>query len=96
MGVRLVRRASQVLLDSSLPDEEMAAIELALEGFSDEGVSFHALRARRAGSKRHVDLHMVVPPETTVRSGHAMSGRVKGAVRDAVPNAEVLIHLEDH
>ena len=96
MGIRLVRRAGQVLLDSSLPDDEMAAIEQALEGFRDEGVSFHALRGRRAGSKRHVDLHMVVPPETTVRNGHPMSGRVKGAVREALPNAEVLIHLEDH
>jgi cation diffusion facilitator family transporter len=96
MGVRLVRRAGQVLLDSSLPDDEMAAIERALEGFHVEGVSFHALRARRAGSKRHVDMHMVVPPDTTVRHGHVMSGRVKGAVREALPNAEVLIHLEDH
>ena len=39
---------------------------------------------------------MVVPPDTTVRAGHAMSGRVKGAVREALPNSEVLIHLEDH
>ena len=96
MGVRLVLRAGQVLLDSALPEGEMEAIERVLEGFAADGVSFHALRARRAGSKRHVDLHMVVPPDTTVRAGHAMSGRVKGAVREALPNSEVLIHLEDH
>ncbi len=64
--------------------------------FEREGVSFHALRGRRAGAKRLVDLHMVVPPDTTVRRGHAMSGRVKGAVRAALPGTEVLIHLEDH
>lgn len=96
MGLRLVRRAGDVLLDSSLPDDEMAAIRRVLEGYATrEGVSFHALRARRAGIKRHIDLHMVVPPETTVRAGHAMSGEVKGAVRAALPNADVLIHLED-
>lgn len=97
VGARLVWRAVQVLLDSSLPADEMAAIEAVLAGFSaSDGVSFHALRGRRAGSKRHVDMHMVVPPETTVRSGHAMSGRVKSAVQRRLPNAEVLIHLEDH
>ena len=86
-----------MLLDTALPPEEMEAIEVVLAGFSrDEDISFHALRGRRAGSKRHVDLHMVVPPDTTVRNGHAMSGRVKTAVRDALPNTEVLIHLEDH
>jgi len=96
LGVRLTVRAASVLLDSSLPPDEIALIEGVLAGFEDEGVSFHALRGRRAGSKRHVDMHMVVPPETTVRTGHTMSGRVKGAVRDALPGAEVLIHLEDH
>lgn len=97
IGARLAWRAAQVLLDTALPPDEMQAIEVVLAGFSrDEDISFHALRGRRAGSKRHVDLHMVVPPDTTVRNGHAMSGRVKTAVRDALPNTEVLIHLEDH
>jgi cation diffusion facilitator family transporter len=96
MGVRLSWRAIQVLLDGSLPDEDLAVIEGVLAGFTADGVSFHALRGRRAGSKRHVDLHMVVPPETTVRHGHTLSGQVKSALREALPNLEVLIHLEDH
>lgn len=95
VGGRLLSRAVQVLLDRALPEEEMAVIEGVLTGFAGDGVSFHALRGRRAGSKRHVDLHMVVPPETTVRSGHVMSGRVKGAVREALPDTDVLIHIED-
>lgn len=97
VGARLVGRAVQVLLDSSLPPEEMALIARVLDDFADrDGVSFHALRGRRAGSKRHVDLHMVVPPETSVRAGHVMTGRVKSAVRQVLPNTDVLIHLEDH
>jgi cation diffusion facilitator family transporter len=96
VGARLVWRAVQVLLDGSLPQGELAVIEGVLARFEAEGISFHALRGRRAGSKRLVDMHMVVPPETTVRRGHAMSGRVKGAVRAALPETEVLIHLEDH
>jgi cation diffusion facilitator family transporter len=95
VGGRLVWRAVQVLLDRALPDEERGVIEGVLTGFAVDGVSFHALRGRRAGSKRHVDLHMVVPPETTVRNGHLMSGRVKGALRAALPDTDVLIHIED-
>jgi cation diffusion facilitator family transporter len=96
VGARLAWRAAHVLLDGSMPQSEIAVIERVLAGFAEEGVSFHALRGRRAGSARLVDLHMVVPPDTTVRRGHAMSGRVKGAVRAALPGTEVLIHLEDH
>ena len=96
VGARLVWRAAHVLLDGSLPEGDMRAIEGVLAGFEGEGVSFHAVRGRTAGSKRLIDLHMVVPPETTVRRGHAMSGRVKAALVAALPGAEVLIHLEDH
>jgi len=97
VGGRLAWRAVQVLLDTSLPPDELTVIEDVLAGFARaEAISFHAVRGRRAGAKRHVDMHMVVPPETTVREGHAMSGRVKAAVRRALPNTEVLIHLEDH
>ena len=95
VGGRLLWRGVQVLLDRALPDDERDVIEGVLTGFTADGVSFHALRGRRAGSKRHVDLHMVVPPETTVRNGHLMSGRVKGALRAALPDTDVLIHIED-
>jgi cation diffusion facilitator family transporter len=96
MGVRLCWRSAQVLLDQSLPETDILVIEEVLARFTGDGVSFHAVRGRRAGAKRLVDLHMVVPPETTVRTGHEMSGRVKGALVQALPNTEVLIHLEDH
>jgi hypothetical protein len=39
---------------------------------------------------------MVVPPDTTVRHGHRLSGEVKGELVRALPGTEVLIHLEDH
>lgn len=96
LGAGLTRRAVQALLDHTLPADEMGDIASTLDRMSGDGVSFHAVRARRAGSTRHIDLHMVVPPDTTVREGHAMSGRVKAALRDAVTNADILIHLEDH
>ncbi len=97
VGARIAWRAGQILIDQSLPEEEMHLIATALDDFADrEGVAFHALRARRSGSKRHVDMHMVVDPDTTVRDGHVLTGRVKTAVQRALPGSEVLIHLEDH
>ncbi len=97
VGARIAWRAAQVLIDRALPDEEMEVIAGVLTRFAEaDGVGFHALRGRHAGSKRHIDMHMVVPPETTVRDGHVLSGRVKSAVQEVLPGSEVLIHLEDH
>ncbi len=97
VGARIAWRAGQILIDQALPDEEMDLISTTLDAFAArEGVGFHAVRARRSGTKRHIDMHMVVDPDTTVREGHALSGRVKAAVQRALPGSEVLIHLEDH
>ena len=97
VGAGIAWRAGQILMDRALPDDEMDLIAATLDDFAArEGVGFHALRARRSGSKRHVDMHMVVDPETTVREGHVLTGRVKTAVQRALPGSEVLIHLEDH
>jgi len=97
VGARIAWRAGQILMDQALPEQEMDLISATLDEFAArEGVGFHALRARRSGTKRHIDMHMVVDPDTTVREGHALSGRVKAAVRRALPGSEVLIHLEDH
>lgn len=95
IGGRIAWQSGQVLVDRNLPPSDLETIGRVLGHFSGAGVSFHAVRGRRAGAKRHVDLHMVVPPETTVRRGHAMSGEVKGALVAALPATEVLIHLED-
>jgi cation diffusion facilitator family transporter len=97
VGTRIAWRAAQILIDQALPDEEMSLISATLDDFAARhGVGFHALRARRSGSKRHVDMHMVVDPDTTVREGHVLTGRAKTAVQRALPGSEVLIHLEDH
>ena len=97
VGARIAWRAGQILIDQALSDDEMSLISATLDDFAArEGVGFHALRARRSGTKRHVDMHMVVDPDTTVREGHVLTGRVKTAVQRALPDSEVLIHLEDH
>ena len=94
LGLRLSRRAAEALLDRALDEDEMDAIADVLAEHAGAGVSFHAVRARRAGAARHIDLHMVVPAQMSVGEGHALAGRVKAALRAHVPNADVLVHLE--
>jgi divalent metal cation (Fe/Co/Zn/Cd) transporter len=40
-------------------------------------------------------MHVIVPPDMTVREGHEIAHRVKDAVRDANPRVfDVLVHIE--
>lgn len=55
------------------------------------------LKVRKAGLQYYVDLHVQADPALSLHDAHVLSGRVKTAIRAAVPEvAGVLIHMEPH
>ncbi|HVF79794.1 MAG TPA: cation diffusion facilitator family transporter [Solirubrobacteraceae bacterium] len=94
-GVRLLARASRVLVDEALPPEELDAMRDAITEFGARGVcGHHKLRARRAGSRRYVDLHVQFTAGTTLEDAHATAHALQDAIRERLRGADVLIHLE--
>jgi divalent metal cation (Fe/Co/Zn/Cd) transporter len=57
-------------------------------------MDYHALRTRRAGSRRFADFHLLVPGALTVKEAHKLSDRIEDAVREAFPDMEVTVHVE--
>ncbi len=94
-GVRLLARASRVLVDEALPPDELDAVREAIAEFGPGGVcGYHKLRARRAGSRRYVDLHVQFVGGTTLEDAHATAHDLQDAIRARLRGADVLIHLE--
>jgi cation diffusion facilitator family transporter len=94
-GLRLVSRSSRVLVDEALPAEELAGVREALEGQgTSEIAGFHALRARRAGSDRYVDLHVQFRRGTSLERAHELAHELTRDIRARLSGADVLIHLE--
>jgi cation diffusion facilitator family transporter len=93
-GWYLLHRSAGGLMDVSLSETELKAIETRLNGFRGEGLVFHALRTRQAGSRAFVTLHVLVPGSWTVQAGHDWCERIEAEIRRAVPHAHVTTHLE--
>jgi cation diffusion facilitator family transporter len=94
-GVRLLARASRVLVDEALPIDELDAVAETIVAFGPRGVcGFHKLRARRAGSRRYIDLHVQFVSGTTLEDAHSTAHDLQDAIRDRLRGADVLIHLE--
>jgi cation diffusion facilitator family transporter len=94
-GIRILTRSSRVLVDEALPPDELEAVRGAIEEYgADEVVGFHKLRARRAGSRRYVDLHVQFRDGTTLKRAHEVTHELQGAIRGRLRGADVLIHLE--
>jgi cation diffusion facilitator family transporter len=94
-GLRIIRRSSGVLVDEALPPDEMDRIEAAIAGSrTAEVAGYHKLRARRAGSRRHIDLHVQYRSGTSLERAHELAHGMRDAIQAAIPGAEVLIHVE--
>ena len=94
-GARLLLRSSRVLVDEALPADEVAAIRVAIEEFGDRGVvGYHELRTRRAGSRRHVDLHVQFRKGTSLEQAHHTAHELEDTIGARLERADVLIHLE--
>jgi cation diffusion facilitator family transporter len=93
-GVRIVRRSILGLMDTALSDADMTAIRKVLDGYTTDGVQFHALRTRQAGAQKFVSTHVLVPGHWTVQRGHELLERIEADIRRALPDAAVFTHLE--
>ncbi|MGI8803572.1 MAG: cation diffusion facilitator family transporter [Solirubrobacteraceae bacterium] len=95
-GVRILRRSSRALVDEALPEEELETIRSAVIEFGGEHavVGYHRLRARRAGSQRHVDLHVQFAAGTTLEEAHRTAHQLQAAISARLGGADILIHLE--
>jgi cation diffusion facilitator family transporter len=94
-GIRIVRRSSGVLVDEALPDEEMDRIEAAIAvARTPEVAGYHKLRARRAGSRRYIDLHVQYRSGTSLERAHELAHAMRDSIEADIHHAEVLIHAE--
>jgi cation diffusion facilitator family transporter len=94
-GLRIIRRSSGVLVDEVLPDEEMDRIEAAIAAArTPEVAGYHKLRARRAGSRRYIDLHVQYRSGTSLERAHELAHRMRAEIEADIRRAEVLIHVE--
>ena len=94
-GINLIRRASGALVDEAPPPEEMDRIEAAIaRARPDEMVGYHKLRARHAGRRRYIEMHVQFRTGTSLEQAHSLAHALRDAIEAELGDAEVLIHAE--
>ncbi len=93
-GVSLLRRSADGLMDAALPAAEVKRAETLIRAEMPEGSSFHALRTRKAGARRFLEFHILVPGAMSVLDSHALCDRIEAALTAHLAKAQVTIHVE--
>ncbi|KOO06543.1 CDF family cation-efflux transporter FieF [Vibrio hepatarius] len=92
---KMVREATQTLLDRKLPDEELIEIReccLTIEGV----LGVHQLRTRMSGPTRFIQLHLELEDQMPLLEAHRISDLVEESLLERFPGADVLIHQDPY
>lgn len=89
-----MKRSFGGLIDTRLPEEEETEIRACIMEYSRQLVGFHALRTRKAGSQRYIELHLVVPKNASVEVAHRLCDQLERDIETRLKHTSVTIHTE--
>ncbi len=90
----LLKKAYSPLLDTQLPEDEIAIIENTIHHHLSPEMSYHMLRTRKSGHTRYVDLHLEVPGNLSVIDSHNICDSIEEDIKNKLNHIEVYIHIE--
>ncbi len=94
IGWQLGFEATKELVDTSIDQEDIKALHLALSEI--KGVkSVHTLRTRKVGHKKTADVHVQVNPFLSVSEGHIISVSVERVAKECIEELDdVTVHID--
>ena len=90
----LTKRSIRDLLDAKLPDEDEAFIRAKLSEHLGEIVDYHALRSRKGGFQRFVDVHVVMPRNMSIEEAHKLCDHFEEEIKNHFGSVTTTIHVE--
>jgi cation diffusion facilitator family transporter len=92
VSVQLGWRTIEALLDAAPRDLTGRVVEIA--GAVPGVVDAHSVRVRPSGAGWFIDLHLTMDGECSLNTAHATAETVEKAIQEAIPKADVTVHVE--
>ncbi len=93
-GWRLIRVSVGGLMDEAVSPEVLERIRAVISENASGAIEAHDVRTRCGGRMTFIEFHLVVPGAMPVSESHAICDRIERALRDAVPDVHIAIHVE--
>jgi cation diffusion facilitator family transporter len=93
IGVKLVLKSSNRLMDQSCAEEEKKINEILCRHTS-HFIDFHDLKTRRSGNQVFAELHLSVDGSVSVKEAHDLTDHLEDDLKKELPNVNLTIHIE--
>ena len=94
MAYKVGRMSIEGLLDVRLPRQEEDVIISCIKEHTSQLAGFHEVRTRKSGNRRFIDLHLMLPKNTSVEDAHNMCDHLEQDIKSRLTNSSVTIHVE--
>ena len=84
------------LMDARLSEQEEEDIMGIIESHRDKFIDYHKLKTRKSGNKKHIDFHLTMNPDLTVKETHEVIGIMKKEMGEKFKNCRVSIHIDPY
>lgn len=89
----LLRQAADQLLDRAAPEAVGMSVTSAV--LSDPRIGgLHGLRTRTMGTATHIQMHVDLDPDLSLRDAHAILVEAEARIHTALPGSDVIIHAD--
>ncbi|YBV96898.1 cation diffusion facilitator family transporter [Phyllobacteriaceae bacterium JZ32] len=93
-GWHVINSSVQGLMDVGVDLDETIRIRDIISANAGGAIEVHDLKTRIAGRATFIEFHMVVAAEMSVGDAHVICDRIEDALKDVIPSARVIIHVE--
>ena len=93
-ALQLIKRSLKDFLDHELPPEIQHQVHQLITSHSGQFAGYHGLRTRRSGSTKHMDFHLEVCKDMSVKEAHDLTDKLEKKIEQEIPGADVTIHIE--
>lgn len=93
-AVELTKNGFDELIDKRLSDEEENEIKDIIERCKSDFIDYHKLKTRKSGNVKHIDFHITLDKNTTVKEAHDIIGDIKKEMNKSIKNSRVTIHID--
>ena len=96
-GFSISKETMNNLLDGSLPQEDIVAIEQIIAKHNEEGViGYKSLKGRNAGPEKQIDMTLLFPKNMTIDDCHKICDNIEVQIEQNLGKSTVSIHAEPY
>ncbi|HPN98081.1 MAG TPA: cation diffusion facilitator family transporter [Syntrophorhabdaceae bacterium] len=93
-SARLMKEAFKKLLDASIGEAGQIDVLRVLAKHIDSYCDFKDIRTRTAGRKQFIELHLVMPEHSTLKSTYRIVDAMEKDILSSIPESDVKIRIE--